>query len=298
MRNPSSKSLYIALIICSIYVASSFTFFGGVASAYSPTPFVAGSPRVVLRPFNIAPGKSDQVTGVNFTPLSNITVTFAGNVVATIMANSTGGFIVKFLVSANTPQGLYPVSATDNSASKLTGQNTLNVLVIAKIVLNTGGKAHIVGAIVTVNGTGFSVSKSVKVYFNNQVVASATTNSGGNFVASFALPSNAAGTYNINATDGTNNVFKTFVLTSHVTISPNTMVTVGSKVTIAGTGFSASSQVSFTFGGTPLTTKITTTSLGAFSVQITIPPVAKGGYQLVGTDQNGHKGTGRVGVSN
>jgi hypothetical protein len=83
-----------------------------------------------------------------------------------------------------------------------------------------------------------------------------------------------------------------------VTISPNTMVTVGSQVTVAGTGFSAASQVSFTFGGMPLATKITTSSLGAFSVQITIPTVAKGGYQLVGTDQDGHTGTGRVGVSN
>ena len=289
-----------ALIISTMFVfAFSFVFLG-FSSAYSAGLAPVGPPRVTLRLFNISPGKSDRVTGINFTPNSAVSITFAGanNVVAKTGANSTGGFVTQFIVPSGTPQGLYPVVATDNSSAKLSAQNILNVVLVAKIVLSTAGKAHVVGGTVYVNGTGFAASRSVTIYFNNLKIGSSTTDGSGNFLTTFSLPSDPFGSYYVNATDGTNNVGKLFALSSHLVISPNTKTTVGSPVAITGSGYSANSQVSFTFGGSAVATKVTSKSDGSFSVQITIPNVPKGGYQVVGTDSNGHSAKGRVGVLN
>ena len=149
-----------------------------------------------------------------------------------------------------------------------------------------------------INGTGFEVSKSVTIFFNNLQIGSATTDGSGNFFSTFSIPSYPAGSYYVNATDGSNNVGKLFALTPHLVISPNTKTTVGNPVTLTGSGYSANSQVSFTFGGSAVATKVTSKSDGSFSVQITIPNVPKGGYQVVGTDSNGHSAKGRVGVLN
>ena len=297
--NRCIKVLYLALIVSSIYLYFP-EIYSGYVSPYLPAVYATGSPKIVLRPFNIAPGKTDQVTGINFTPLSTVNVTFAGpgNLVATTQVNSTGGFVAKFAVESNTPPGLYAVSATDNSPARLSAEKILSVLNTPKIVLLTGGKAHVVGVTITVNGSGFSANNLVTVFFNNAVVSTPTTDTLGNFLGTFIAPSAPAVTYYVNATDGRNNVFKTFVLNSHVSISPNSKVPAGTIVVVTGSGYSATSMVSFTFGGTPLATKIKTNNFGAFSVQITVPTVAKGSYQLAATDATGHSSIGRIGVSN
>jgi len=210
--------------------------------------------------------------------------------------NVTGGFVAQFPVASNTPPGVYPVAATDTSG--LNAENILFVVSSPKIVLGTAGKAHVVGVILSVNGSGFSIDKSVTVYFDNQFVGSTIASDTGSFLYSFSVLSIPAGTYYVNATDGSNSALKTFVLNPHLKISPNTGTTVGEKITVAGTGFSANVQVRFTFGGSKIPTRVTTKSDGSFSVQITIPNIPKGGYEVVGTDADGRSAQGRVGVSN
>jgi hypothetical protein len=295
----SLRALHFALTIASIFLFASAFLILQSSSAYSSN-YLHGSPKVILRPFTVSPGKTDQVTGINFSPDSTVTVTFAGgnNIVATTQANSTGGFVAQFTVAQNTPIGLYPVVATDNSGSKLSGENILTIASLPKITLSTAGKAHIVGVIVAVNGNGFSAGKSVRVFFKNQMVGSTTTTSAGAFVISFSVPSLPAGTYTVNATDGTNVALKTFVLNPHLIISPNTGATIGEKITLIGSGYSANSPVHFTFGGSPTASKVMTKADGSFSIQIGVPNVPKGGYTLTGTDSNGLSAKGRVGVAN
>lgn len=289
-------SFYVALIIATIYIASILAVPLSIsASADSASP-LASTPKITLRPLDSSPGKTVKVTGVYFATSSSITVSFAGGSIASTISNSTGGFVVSFVVPTSTPAGLYPVSAMD--ASGLSASNILTIALSPKITLSTGGSSHAVGVMVSVSGTGFKPNSPIEVYFNNQLVASSTTNSQGTFSGSFTVPTVTAGTYSVNATDGTNYGSKTFAIKPQLKVSPTGSVTVGSKLTVTGTGYAANSLVSFTLVTAKITTKVTSSLEGTFSIQITIPNVAKGGYFLVGTDASSNTAEVHLSISN
>ncbi len=286
--------LYLALILAAIYVSSVFMV-PLSASAYSANPQAPTAPKIVLRPFNSAPGKTVKVTGVRFTPSSTVSITFNGiTVVSSYATNSTGGFVTSFVVPSGTAPGSYQVVATD--AKGLTASNTLSISLKAKIVLTTSGKPRIVGTTVTVTGTAFPPSTSVTVTFEGSDIASATTNSAGGFTTTFAVPAVPAGSYTVEASSSTVSASKGFTVNSHITSSA-TSVTRGQTITVTGTGFAATSTVSFTLGGAALTTTATTDSTGSFSVQIQIPTSQpKGGQALTATDQSGDTASVRLKV--
>jgi hypothetical protein len=286
--------MYFALILAAIYISSIFVV-PLSASAYSAGPQAATAPKIILRPFNSAPGKTVKVTGLRFTPSSTVSITFNSvKVVSSYATNSTGGFVTTFVVPTGTAPGSYQVVATD--AKGLTASNTLSISLKTKIVLSTSGKARIVGTTVTVTGTNFGDSEAVTVTFDGSQVATATSSSTGSFTTTFVIPAVPAGTYPVVASDTTTSATKGFTVNPHVTSSASS-VTRGQTITVTGTGFAATSTVSFTLGGTPLSTTTTTDSTGSFSVQITIPiNQAKGGQALTATDQSSDTASVRLKV--
>jgi len=75
--------------------------------------------------------------------------------------------------------------------------------VLPKITLSpTTGEAN---NIVTVSGTGFGKGKEVIIYFSNTGVVTTTTDTQGNFNATFNVLELAAGIYNVDAKDEDDN---------------------------------------------------------------------------------------------
>jgi hypothetical protein len=286
----------LALITVLFLVSSILVFPLSTSKAFTGITLASTAPKITLGALNSSPGKTVKVTGVNFTPTSAITVSFAGGQITTTTSDSSGGFVASFVVPLGIPAGLYPVQATD--AKGLTAEKTLTIALLEKIAVSTSGASHIVGVTVVVSGSGFPSNAQVNVMFGTLPETTSTTDSQGSFTTSFSVPQVPNGIYTIQAIDGTNIASKAFAIVAHLTVSPTGPVTVGTMIAVSGTGFSAGSQVTFTFGSSKIATKATTLADGTFSVKITVPNLTKGGYALVATDQNSNSAQIRVQVSN
>jgi hypothetical protein len=295
-----STPVYFAVIIAAIYMSSLFLV-PISTSAYSSTPLAATTPHVLLRPLNSAPGKTVKVTGLKFTPSGTATVNFNGAPVASSVAiNSTGGFATSFVVPLGTNPGSYPVMAIDNKG--ITASNTLTVAAGIKVLLSTSGKAHIVGTIVTITGSGFSPGATLTILFGSSSVATATVNPYGAFGTTFPVPAMPAGTYTVKASDGTVSGSRPFKIVSNIVASPYLNVAPGALITVKGAGFAVNGVVSFSLVSTTTTVKITATatadSTGSFSVQVQIPTTTvKNGYSLTAVDQSSDTAKTRVTVA-
>jgi hypothetical protein len=138
-----------------------------------------------------------------------------------------------------------------------------------------------IGATVTVAGVYFSPSSTLTslvvdtVRISSCTIGSLTTNSHGAFTCTFSVPSGTSGT-TVTATDVTGAAAKgkLTVTALDIKVSP-TKGTVGSKVTVSGTGFSVSSTVSLVFDGVTVssctTGSLTTGTTGAFTCTFSVP---------------------------
>jgi hypothetical protein len=98
-----------------------------------------------------------------------------------------------------------------------------------------------------------------------------------------------AGTYVVEATDGTNMATADFVSTTDATISQTTTTAapghVGMELTITGTGFKANATVTVTYETAPVTlATVPTDASGNFTADITIPTSLGGAHTITVSD--------------
>ena len=288
--------MLLALTMATLFTTSLFVsaMVFTPSSGFSNGQFSSSSPKVILRPFQTAPGKNVKVTGIHFTPNSAVTLSFAGGSIGSTQSNSTGGFSTLFAVPINIPNGLYPVGAKDTIG--VTAQAALNVTLSPKIALTA--TSHIVGGSVSISGSGYPPSSSVQIYFGSFLETIARTDSAGTFSTSFKIPVVPNSIYLVEAISGAYFSTKSFPVSAHLTVTPSSPVLVGSTITVSGTGFSANTQVSFNMGSIVISTKATSLADGTFSIGITVPNVPKGQHILTATDQTSNTAQARVSVSN
>jgi hypothetical protein len=288
--------MLVALTVAALFSSSMFVsaMLLTPSFGFSNGPFSTSSPKVILRPFQTAPGKNVKVTGINFTPNSAITISFAGGSIGSTQSNSTGGFSTLFAVPISIQNGLYPVGATD--ALGVTALAALNVTLSPKIALTA--TSHIVGGSVSISGSGFPPTSSVQVYFGSFLETITSTNATGGFSTSFKVPVVPNSIYIVEAISGAYFSTKSFPVSAHLTATPSSPVPVGSTITVSGTGFSANTQVSFNMGSIMISTKATTLADGTFSIGIIVPNVPKGQHTLAASDQSYNTAQVRVSVSN
>ncbi len=133
---------------------------------------------------------------------------------------------------------------------------------------------------VTVTGTGFLASKSdVTILFNNVLVKTTSTDAKGVLSTTFDVPAQAAGTYTIRVSDGTNVKDADFTVTTSATISPVTSTAspghVGDNITVSGVGFMAGSTLTITYDN-KTEASTTVASDGSFSAYLPCPGQPQG----------------------
>ena len=179
IHSRKNMGLSFALIIAAVYLTSVFVV-PLSASAFSASPAVVTSPESNSEAIEHSTWKISQSHRSWFYSQSTVAVTFNGVTVDSGVAiNSTGGFVTNFVVPTGTASGTYSVVATD--ASNLQASNTLTVKSVTKVILTTQGNPHIVGAMLTVSGSGFLSNTVVTVLFGTLTGSSPTTNSTGGF---------------------------------------------------------------------------------------------------------------------
>jgi len=256
-------------------------------SYYSPTVNFTVSPEVTISSSSGAVGDTITVSGTGFAASSDIIIYFDGSIVDTDDTNADGSFSGATFNVPETSRGSHTIKAKDEDNN----YDTATFTVAQKITIDpTNGSS---GITVTVTGTSFKASYTITIKYNGTTVATSpttvTTNSTGYFSATFTVPASMAGTYEVEATDGTNTATADFVSTTDATISQTTTTAapgyVGMTLTITGTGFTPSATVTVTYETTPVTlATVPTDASGNFTAPITIPPSLGGVHTITVSD--------------
>ncbi len=239
---------------------------------------VAGTPSISsLSPTSGTIGTSVTITGTNFgTTQGSSTVKFNG---VTATPTSWSATSIKAPVPTGATSGNVVVHASGVDS------NGVNFTIVSITSLSPNSGA--VGASIIISGSGFGSTQGTSTVKFNGTTATATSWSATSVTAT--VPSGAT-TGNVVVTVGgtaSNGASFTVVAAPSVTSLSPTSGTIGTAVTIAGTGF-GSTQGSSTvkFNGTTATV----TSWSATSIKVTVPSGATSGNVVVhasGVDSNG-----------
>jgi len=236
-------------------------------------------------------GTTVTVTGTNFTAGDTYTITFAyGTTSAQVVVPTTSVVGTTFSAAFNVPsvpRDLYNIQITTTP-----GDFSSLFTVTPQITLSPS--SGYVGDQVTVNGTSFNASSSVTIYFDAASVGTADTDtSGGLSNATFTVPESYRGSHTVKVSDATgDSPGVTFTTLSKITVTPASGA-IGDIVTISGTGFAASSTITFyldTVTASAVTT--TTNTTGSFTNNtFTIPPTSRGSHTIKAADASANSAT-------
>ena len=150
------------------------------------------------------------------------------------------------------------------------------------------------GDLVTISGTGFGGKKDVDIAFCNvDFESAAETDSDGSFSVDLEVPEVSKGIYFVDVEDESGNKSVTINFTVEenlaLSISPITSASapgyVGMDITISGTAFKASSQITITYASTPQTVATTTSNIyGNFTASFPIPESTAGSHTITASD--------------
>jgi hypothetical protein len=140
---------------------------------------------------------------VTFTISSTPLIINEGNIFTDAYGSFTASFDIPDIIN-----GVHIIKATDNFG------NTGNISITVKPVIISNITTGIAGDELQLSGFGFAPNKKIDIKYNNTIVNTAlgtiTSSISGSFIASFILPDIDAGTYKIQAGDGTNTAFIDF----------------------------------------------------------------------------------------
>ena len=179
-----------------------------IVGVFSTSTFSASAATAPAITFHVLPQRGNvnrnvNINGAGWVPLATITVKFGSKVVATETADSTGAWSGSFKVPETTA-GPHMVTTTD-------GTNTKSHTFTVVPHLSLKPKKGIPGATISLMGTGFAASTTVKITFNGVQIKSLATNSTGGFPANttFKVPNDPLGSYTVVAKDAKGNMDNT-----------------------------------------------------------------------------------------
>jgi hypothetical protein len=255
-----------------------------IVALLSPGASAALAAGISVTPGAGAIGTSTSLSGNGFAAGANVQVFFNGSTfIGNESADGSGNLAAFSVGIPNVTAGNYTISATDNTNTATTSFTVPSGLTLTP---SSGGP----GTGVTVNGTGYLVSETVVVSWDqggNQV-ASISSNGNGAFSASFSVP-NSSGTHTVFATGQTSHFTQsaTFTVSGNVgganLSSSPTSGAAGSTVNLNGSGFAASEQVNIAVdnGGVA---SVTSDGNGNFGTNVTLSSsLAMGAHTISAT---------------
>jgi len=228
---------------------------------------------LVVTPNSGKVGTPVNINGSGYRNNQTVYIYFDKTVVATTQSNASGSFSTTFTIAASTG-GTHTISANDGVFT-LTG----NLIIQPSITLNQkNGK---MGDQVTITGTGFDSGSIMNVRLGTTQVGSTATDADGSFNDMFYVPQLDVGSYNLNASDGTNLASLVFEIITSFDISP-TSGYVGSTVTVKGGGYNG--LVTIKYDDVTVATAVTNVA-GSFSTTFIVPASVHGYHTIIVSDK-------------
>jgi hypothetical protein len=270
-------------------ILSLIVFMSVIAVVAPAIPIWGAPPTVVLSQFSGPAGSIVEVTGTSFNgTAAQATITFGvpGSTYTAYVSSAIpingGTFYAGFQVP-NFPRGNYTVTINTSIPETATSQFQIIPTITLK---STSGQA---GNQINISGTGFSAGSTISGFFDNTVVNTTTADPYGIFSnLVITVPETYKGLHIIKAADPSGP-------SSPVNYSVNPKITVipanaavGGQVNVSGSGFTASSPLSFSLDNVNVSTTVTAGAAGSFSATaLTIPPIFSGEHTLKTTDNTG-----------
>ncbi len=232
-----------------------------------------------------AAGTTVSVSGSGFASGEKASITFDTTTVGSnITVSTTGAWTSTFTVPVSAG-GDHAIGAAGTITRAATVQNQ-TFTTLPSVSLDTTNATT--GSTITVTGSGFTPGqKGLTLNFDDKEVASGVAaDSAGSWKATFAVPSAASGSHTIKIAGAGGLDLSvgdvSFKIKPAISLSPANG-TVGSNVSVKGTGFVAGGNISITYDDTNLV-KVSADGSGSFSKSVVIPKSLAGDHEIKATD--------------
>ncbi len=189
-------------------------------------------PAITIFPGSEVAGKTVKVSGSGFAPIEAITIAVNSDKVNTeptqVLTSPEGSFNASFIVpfrSSYDGGGTSKITITDNSGNTAEAQLIIlppRASINLRPITSLSFPGH-VGMELFTNGAGFTANVTVNIRYDDSqpiAIATATTDVEGNFSANFTVPSSAAGSHTVTATDGIHSASSCFIMESEAPPEP------------------------------------------------------------------------------
>jgi len=229
-------------------------------------------PEITLSKSSGYVGDEITVTGTGFAAEKAVTIYFDNAKVKVSKTNAKGTFGEFTLQIPKSYGGKHTIKAVD--ADKNSDSASFSI----KQLISINPKSGPIGTKVTIGGTGFAAKKDITIYFDEDKVGESKTDAAGTFAnVSFHIPRSYNGKHTIKAKDTDRNFDNAFFSTTQsISLNPK-LRSVGTKVTISGTGFKANSDVITIFDGEQVASDSTDRN-GSFTGTFIVPLRPNGIY--------------------
>ncbi|MDO8567942.1 MAG: hypothetical protein Q7R57_04420 [Dehalococcoidales bacterium] len=271
---------YLSFIFCLL----------AVAVPAAPAQALTGT--IAVYPLSGPTGTLVNVTGSGFTGGSNFTIHFGAANLNTGTVNSGGNLVNAYFNVPIANRAAWSVTITTD-AGDTSSSAVFNV--VPQVILDyASGRA---GDIIKVSGTGFAASATITIFLDSTAMTTSNSDPSGSFSSvQMTIPAITPGRHAITAGDGL--VYSPEValtILPKITYTPNVQ-TVGSQITISGSGFTANSPMAFLVDTLSVTSSASQTDAnGSFSnTTLVIPPLAQGTHTLKAQDINSNVATANL----
>ena len=248
-------------------------------------------PEISVNPVSGEAGTVITVTGTGFDRRNGVDFSFGGTSVINVVwlvegggrTNSDGTFAVNLTVLDVVP-GSYTILAEDEDDNDIFA--TANFTVVVNTAVNVSPTTGKVGDSITVVGSSFGAGATATLYFDNVSQGTVLVGLDGSFTASLDIPDSTTGVHTIGVEDTAGRSATANVsVEAEMTMTPLTGIG-GDGVSVSGTGFGASKDITIMYGDTVVTpaTTITTNANGSFSGSFDVPAIPGGSYTVTVSD--------------
>ncbi|MEK7813415.1 MAG: hypothetical protein AAB296_06605, partial [Candidatus Desantisbacteria bacterium] len=198
-----------------------------------------------------------------------------------LKASQNGSFTIRFTIDTQ-QAGTTTVTAEGMNKAY---QKAYNTFVIKPEVWRVSPTEGVVGTIVTVWGTGYVASETVRLDFGTKLESStATAVTDGSFVAYFVVDTQPVGTTTVRVTSTTLDWthYNYFKITTGIFVTPQSG-SVGTIINVWGAGYQANEQVKIGFGTNSSITTTQALDIGNINTTFTIDAQAYGPRPVAAT---------------
>ena len=225
------------------------------------------------------PGGPITATGEGFgANQADISLTFGGEVIATVNANARGSWTASVPVPT-LPRGSYTVEVPEATAAVPIPFNVMPIIVLANTQATPLASVSIAGSGFGANERGIEVTLGA-----NEVASGISADANGSWNSTFLVPEMPSGQYSIHAygPQTTSDSVERQVLSIKPLVELNVdSGPTGTGVNITGLGFDASARsIEVRYDDTPVAMGISTDARGKFTANFEVPPSAAGIHEV------------------